>query len=131
MTATYNAPDRPEDVEAAFHTYAEAVAYAEEYGGSVTQRGVVFLVGNGADHDRAKSDLKALQSAVPAAAPGITSDIDAAVDRAVRAASDKLRAEFDAERAAWLAEREAAAADATPPAESPNPTFTPPVDQPV
>lgn len=154
MTAHYNAPDRPEDLEAAFHSFGDAKAYADEYGGTVTQRGVAFVVsGYGVEHDRAKADLRKLQEVQPLAATVPLSELDAAITRAVQAASDRLRAEFEAERVAFLAsqgEAKPTPVDAThptftppapdqaapayvPPSEPPtvsaNPTFTPPADQ--
>lgn len=128
MTAHYNAPDRPEDMEAAFHSYGDAKAYADEYGGAISQRGVAFIVsGHGVEHDRAKADLRKLQEVQPGAASVPISDLDAAVSRAVQAASDRLRAEFEAERAAFLASQGEAKAT---PVDATHPTFTPPaVDQ--
>lgn len=56
MTAYYNAPDDAGDLVASFHSLGEAQEYVDEYGGEIGRTGVVFTVGRGADHERAKSD---------------------------------------------------------------------------
>lgn len=100
MVAFYNAPDSADDLVAAFHTLAEAQAYADTYGGEVVASGVVFTVGRGADHARAKDDAAALareeaRKAIangagietPSSAPTQSqADFDAAVNAAVERA---------------------------------------------
>lgn len=58
MTAYYNKPDDERDTVAHFHSAQEANDYAAKYGGSVDAAGVVFTVGHGADHAKAKDDVR-------------------------------------------------------------------------
>lgn len=103
IASGYNAPERASDLEASFGDLATAQAYAEAYGGEVEPRGTAFVVGYGADHQRARDDLAEAQRAVPKDAPGVPSDIDERIARAIEAERDKLRAEFDREREEFLA----------------------------
>lgn len=100
----YNKPDRDSDLEASFNDLTTAQAYADAYGGEVEARGVAFVVGPDADHNKARDDLAEAQRAVPGAAPNVASDLDERIARAVAASEAKLRAEFEAEREAFLAE---------------------------
>lgn len=99
MVAHYNAPDNAADLTAAFHTLAEAQAYADAYGGEVIASGVVFTVRD-ADHDKAREDAAALAreearkalaqaSGEPAAAQAAPAQSQADFDAAVNAAVER------------------------------------------
>lgn len=109
----YNKPDRATDLEASFLDLGSAQAYAAQYGGNVEARGVAFVVRD-ADHDQARDDLAAAQARASQPAPAVTSDIDAAVERAVARERENLRAEFEAERAALAASQAAPNPEPTP-----------------
>lgn len=96
MTAYYNAPDDKRDLTAHFHTAAEAIEYADKYGGTVEQSGVVFTVGRDSDHDKAREDARAAGelSAAPAPAALTQADVDKAVAAAL-AKADKAAAKAD------------------------------------
>lgn len=70
MTAYYNDPIDDRDLVASFHSRGEADDYAERYGGEVDAAGVVFTVGRGADHARARKEARdAAEGNAPAPAP--------------------------------------------------------------
>lgn len=106
IASGYNAPDRASDLEASFNDLATAQAYADAYGGTVEARGVAFVVGPDADHDKARDDLAEAQRVASKEAPAVASDVDDRIARAIERESARLREEFERERDEWLTKRE-------------------------